>query len=297
MRQFIILLSIIGVLSSCHYDKAVVDMPNVSKDTLKISYSPSSSTITVGTAGSSAAPIIKNTVGGIVSFKISVPVAGITLDNNGVINWANTVPRGTYTLGIVATNIIGMVDSVRYILYVNASGVATAPTAFAYAPASNSVNQGTAGSSLAPSINTGGAAVTYSLTTAITGITINATSGVISWVNTMSPGTYTITVKATNSVGSITTNYTLIVVYLVRFSVDILPVISTKCATCHHGSHTTWTQWSTINNESAAIHSRLKPTGNMPQGSSLSPVPTTQVSSGLFRDLFQLWITQGKLNN
>ncbi len=297
MRQFIILLSIIGVISSCHYDKAVVDMPNIPKDTLKISYSPSSSTIIVGTAGSSVSPIIKNTVGGIVTFKISVPTTGFSLDNNGVISWANSVPKGTYNLGIVATNTKGMVDSTRYTLYVNASGVATAPSSFVYSPASSIVNQGTAGSSLAPSINTGGAAITYSLTTAITGITISATSGVISWANTMSPGTYSITVKATNSVGSISTTYSLTIVYLVRFSVDILPIISNQCATCHHGSHTTWTQWSTINNESTAIYSRLKPTGNMPQGSSLSPVPTTQVSSGLFRDLFQLWITQGKLNN
>jgi hypothetical protein len=297
MRKIILLFFIIGALSSCHYDKAFVDMPNIPKDTLKISYSPSSSTIIVGTAGSSVSPIIKNTVGGIVTFKISIPTTGFSLDNNGVISWANTVPKGTYNLGIVATNIKGMVDSTRYTLYVNASGAATAPSAFVYSPASSSVNQGTAGSSLAPSINTGGAAVTYSLTSTQSGITINLTSGVISWSNTMSPGNYTITAKATNSAGSATTTYSLTVVYLVRFSLDILPVISNQCATCHHGSHTTWTQWSTINNESAAIYSRLKPTGNMPQGSSLSPVPTTQVSSGLFRDLFQLWITQGKLNN
>lgn len=297
MRKLFPILIIILIVSGCYYDKSITEITPPNADTLNISYSPSSTTITVGQSGSSTAPTIKNTVGGIVTIKISVPTSGFTIDNNGVISWANTVAKGTYTLGIIATNNKGMVDSTKYTLYVNASGAATAPSSFVYNPASSSANQGTAGNSVAPSINTGGATVTFSLTTTTAGISINATTGVITWANTLNSGTYTITVKATNSVGSVSTTYTLSVAYLVRFSVDILPVIQTKCATCHHGTHTTWTQWSTISNESAAIYSRLKPVGNMPQGSSLAAVPTTQVSSGLFRDLFQLWINQGKLNN
>jgi len=63
-----------------------------------------------------------------------------------------------------------------------------------------------------PSITTGGAAITYTLTGTIpAGISINAATGEISWSNAVAAGAYTLTVKATNSAGSTTATYTLTV--------------------------------------------------------------------------------------
>ena len=195
-----------------------------------------------------------------------------------------------------------MSDSLSFALNVNPIGAAVvAPSGFSYSPASTSSKTGAGGSSNAPIINTGGATVTYTLTNPPSGVTINASTGIISWASSLAIGTYTLSITATNSAGSATTTFSLQInsgVYIVSFKKDILPVISTECATCHsQSSHPTWTQWSTIYTSATSISAKLYPVGNMPLNSTLPLIPTSEVSTGLFRDLFNLWISQGKPNN
>jgi hypothetical protein len=90
------------------------------------------------------------------------------------------------------------------------------PSGLVYNPASISITQGEAGSSVVPTIS-GTAPVTFSLTTspASSGmITINSATGVITASSSLGLGTYNINVTAMNSVGSADFNniYTIHVV-------------------------------------------------------------------------------------
>ena len=85
----------------------------------------------------------------------------------------------------------------------------TAPSSLLYSNATGIAYKKTAQNSVCPSINNGGAIVTYSLQSPPSGVTINASTGQISWDATVGVGLYKLTVIATNSVGSINTNYTL----------------------------------------------------------------------------------------
>ena len=66
--------------------------------------------------------------------------------------------------------------------------------------------------SVAPTVNDGGATVTYSLVSPPAGVTINGTTGQISWDATVAIGTYTLTVTATNTAGSAAATYSLNVI-------------------------------------------------------------------------------------
>lgn len=88
----------------------------------------------------------------------------------------------------------------------------TAPTNFTYSVASTICIQGTVGSSVVPTINDGRSAIKFTLSgIAVSGISISTGTGVLTWTKSLVVGTYNITVLATNSVGSISTIYTLVV--------------------------------------------------------------------------------------
>ncbi len=305
MKKIILGIILTAFFVGCYYDKSQlltpVTPPPTASNTFTVTYAISSATITVGTTGNTGTPVIVNTAGGSVTYKLVNAPTGVTVDTSGIVSWAATVVVGTYNFSVIATNIKSLYDTSNFLLQVDAIGAAVvAPSGYSYSPASTTISNGTAGSSLAPLINTGGGTITYSLTSPPAGVTINSSTGVISWASTVAAGTYTINAKATNSAGNATTTYSLTItagVYTVSFKNDILPVISSQCATCHQSTHPTWTQWSTIYTAATSIYGKLAPVGNMPKGSTLAAVPTSEVSSGLFRDLFYLWITQGKKNN
>ncbi len=58
---------------------------------------------------------------------------------------------------------------------------------------------------------TGAPAPTYSLTTAPAGMTINSTTGMITWTTPGTPGSYNVTVQATNASGPISQTFALVV--------------------------------------------------------------------------------------
>lgn len=309
MKKIIYCFLFFGFLVGCYYDKSVstpsANITPILTDSFVLTYSPTSSTINAGIAGTSLKPTIINTIGGGVTYTLVLSPVGVSIDASGIISWTNKVTVGTYNLSVTATNANGVTSNTAYSLFVNAAGTpVSAPSGFSYSPAAASIVTGTAGTSKAPAINTGGANVTYIDSTLPVGVTINALTGVLSWGTTVAIGTYTITVTAKNSVGKITTTYVLTVTasvtpveYQVSFKNDILPVIITKCTSCHHNNHTTWISYAAIAATGSGILNKLSPVGNMPQGSSLALVPTTKVSTGLYRDLYKLWISQGSLNN
>ena len=88
----------------------------------------------------------------------------------------------------------------------------TSPSNMVFTPANGIAYRGNAQYSVAPTINDGGAIVTYSLVAPPAGVSINAVTGQISWSNAVAVGKYTLNVTATNSVGATTANYSLNVI-------------------------------------------------------------------------------------
>jgi len=130
----------------------------------------------------------------------------VTLTNNVGSNWLPVPPPGVFWNQAQPT-----VSSGNSYGGVVAPPAATAPSSLVYSPASFSGNVGIAGNSSAPTINLGsGGTATYTFNTATaSGISINASTGVISWSATLAAGTYSISIKATNTSGSTTAAYNL----------------------------------------------------------------------------------------
>lgn len=259
-------------------------------------YSPGSATLLKGTAGSSGIPSINNG-GSIITYSLTGTIpAGVSINSStGEISWSNTVAAGNYTFSAKATNSIGSTTA-GYTLTVNNTTTVTAPTSLAYNPASATATTGTAGSSAAPTINNGLGTITYSLTgTIAAGISINSSTGVISWTTAVVAGNYSLSVKATNSAGSITATYALTVnaaSATVSFAKDILPTINNACSGCH--SYTkTWSGISSHLTGCSSIQDKISTTycggSRMPQGG--------PYLSATFIAQFNAWIAQGALNN
>jgi acetyl esterase/lipase len=88
----------------------------------------------------------------------------------------------------------------------------TAPSNLVYNVSNGIAYRSIPQNSVAPTVNDGGATVTYSLIAPPAGVSINATTGQISWGNNVAIGKYTLTVSATNSVGATNTTYSLNVI-------------------------------------------------------------------------------------
>jgi gliding motility-associated-like protein len=129
-------------------------------------------------------------------------VASYTINSNTSI----TAIAGTGVTGTITVNnsLSGSTTSTDIFTFV------TTPTNLVYNTTTQTVNHGTAGSSVTPTVIGGG--ITYSLNAAApASITINATTGVINYSNTVAVGIYNLTITATNAAGNITTAYTITV--------------------------------------------------------------------------------------
>ena len=205
MKKTIVICLLSILVFACQHQIDKKSMPPAN-----LIYSPAFSTITNGTAGNSVAPTIDNG-GGTISYGIiSTIIDGITIDKNtGVISWTNSVPMGNYDIIVAASNDAGVLAVTYKLIVANAI---VAPSGFSYSPLNSTVIKGTAGSSGIPSINNGGAAVTFTLTGNIAaGISINSTTGEIIWRNAVAAGTYILTVNANNNSGNTTASFTLTV--------------------------------------------------------------------------------------
>ena len=174
-----------------------------------LSYSPATLTGNYGTTGASVAPAI-NSGGGVITYSLSGTIpSGISIDpSSGIISYSNTLLAGSYSLTVNAANTIASTTA-TYTITINA----VAPSSLAYSPAGLTAQRGTSGVSISPTIISGGIVDTYSLTgTVPSGITIDPSTGIISYDNTLSVGAYPLTVNATNSVGNTTTTFTITII-------------------------------------------------------------------------------------
>jgi len=144
------------------------------------------------------------------SYSISPALpTGLTFNTaNASITGTPSVISASATYTVTGTTASGCVGRTSFILDVFN---AVAPSALSYAPASQTVRQGTAITTMAPSAS-GGVIASYSISPALpAGLTFNTATGEISGTLTAAQtGTVNYTITATNSGGSTTANVTLI---------------------------------------------------------------------------------------
>ena len=134
--------------------------------------------------------------------------AGLTFNTStGVITGTPTVVSASQTYTVTGSTASGCAATTTFTLEVFN---AVAPSALSYAPATQTVRQGTAITAMTPTIS--GGTPTYTISPALpAGLSINATTGVISGTLTAAQtGSITYTVTATNTGGSTTATVTLV---------------------------------------------------------------------------------------
>jgi gliding motility-associated-like protein len=155
---------------------------------------------------------IQPTVTGIAASSFAITPAlptGLTFSTtNGTISGTPSVNSTSRTYTVTGTAASGCVGSTSFTLSVFSAVV---PSALAYAPASQTVRQGTAITAMVPSAS-GGVIASYSISPALpAGLTFNTSTGVVGGTLTaQQTGTVTYTITATNSGGSTTATVTLI---------------------------------------------------------------------------------------
>jgi hypothetical protein len=256
-------------------------------------YSPTSLTITPGATGASAKPSVSGTLPVTYSLTTLPSSSAITIDSEGAIKTASTLPAGTYTVSVTATNAAGTAkfDNV-YTITVQAQ----APKNLIYSPNSSTVTQGTAVTSAAPAI-TSASAVTYAITTTpqTSAITIN-NQGVISATNALVAGSYVVSVTATNTIGAstfpsaYTINVNSITTSAVTYSSDVQAIIQSNCGSCHiNGAQRSFNSYTNVKNNIDGILSRI----NLAQGASgMMPAGGTKLSPATI-NLIQKWKDDG----
>ncbi|MCW0216887.1 MAG: putative Ig domain-containing protein, partial [Prosthecobacter sp.] len=157
----------------------------------------SPTTLTAATLNSSYGPVTLTATGGTAAYTWtyagSLPV-GMGLSSGGVISGTPSGAPGNYTITVTATDANGCVSNRGYTLAVNCGAFSITPSSL---PA---VTQGTAYSAqtLTATGGTGPYVWDVSVGTLPTGMSLSA-AGVISGTPTSAPGTYNITVRATDT--------------------------------------------------------------------------------------------------
>ncbi|MEZ4699240.1 MAG: putative Ig domain-containing protein [Rhodothermales bacterium] len=133
------------------------------------------------------------------TYALTTSPAGMTINaSTGVIAWTPSA-TGTFNVALRATNSQGE-DTQSFSIIVSAPLVAPSIT-------SNPVRKATAGQAYSYNVNANGNPdPVYALTSAPAGMTINSTNGVINWTPSEA-GQFSITVEASNEVGSDTQTF------------------------------------------------------------------------------------------
>jgi hypothetical protein len=149
-----------------------------------------------------------------ISLPTGSSISGILVDADGDFSSGATELTGTLSGGIYTVTSASIPDGSYITLARTLSTSSTAPVSLSYTPNSLTLIYGTAGNSVAPDVDDGDSPIiSYALVSAPAGISINVSTGVISVAGTTNAGTYTLSVTATNGVGSTTFNnvYTVVV--------------------------------------------------------------------------------------
>ena len=171
-----------------------------------LDYSPNTFTLTKGTQMTTVTPTANG--GTIVSFSVSPSLpAGLSLDTStGAISGTPTAVTSSASYTITATN-TGGTDTASVTIVVND----IAPSDLDYSPNSFTLTKGTAMTAVSPTTN-GGTVVSYSVSPSLpAGLSINATTGVISGTPSAVASTASYTITATNTGGSDTASISITV--------------------------------------------------------------------------------------
>ncbi|MDB5118869.1 MAG: hypothetical protein JWN56_87 [Sphingobacteriales bacterium] len=258
-----------------------------------LTYNPNTLTMEAGEDKFSVVPTINGSTP--VTFSvISSPVtSAITIDNTGKLHATSGLTAGTYTLSVTATNAVGSFKFDN--IYTTTVNPSTGPINLTYSPASLIATQGTAATSATPTI-TSASAVTYTISTvpANPNITINS-QGAITASNTVTAGTYAVSVTATNAAGSkaFANIYSITVnspSTAVTFTKNIQAIILDNCNSCHvNGVQTKYNVYSNAKSNIDLILDRIK----RAQGAAgMMPYQGTRLPQATI-DLIQQWKDDG----
>ncbi|BAV08017.1 internalin [Filimonas lacunae] len=205
-----------------------------------LSYVNGGDTAIYNIADSSLAPTV-NLGGGVGVYTITTPTSPeISIDPaTGKIHWTGSIAVGTYTFTVSVNNGTSSTTT-TFTLKV----IPGAPTNFVYTPNTVTEQYGTAGTSAVPTINWHGENGTFALIGAPAGITINSTTGVITWFATLTAQTYNLRIKATNSTAPPDTAiFTLIVKPQAPTNLIYTPALATPDAGVGGSSVTPTVNW------------------------------------------------------
>ena len=141
-----------------------------------------------------------------ITFSLSGAPTGVSINGaNGLITIAATVAANTYNFTITATNGVTPDATQSFTLTVTAAPVP---------PTITSLNSATVTSGIVATfqvVATGDPTITFSLSGAPTGVSINGANGLITIAATVTANTYNFSITATNGAGSDTQSFTLTV--------------------------------------------------------------------------------------
>ena len=183
-----------------------------------LDYDPDTFTLTNGTAMTSVTPSVSG--GAVTSWSISPTLsAGLSFDtSDGTISGTPTALSTSTTYTITATNTGGS-DTATVTITVNA----IIPSSLDYDPASFTLTNGTAMTSVTPTVS-GGAVVTWSISPTLPGgLSFDTSDGTISGTPTELSTSTTYTITATNTGGSDTATVTITVNAVIPSSLDYDP--------------------------------------------------------------------------
>ena len=187
----------------------VTDPVNQLQAPAGLSYSSINNVYTDGTAITAITPV--STGGAIATYAISPGLpTGLTLNaSTGVISGTPSGTSSQTTFTITATNATGSTTA-TITIQVDAPVVnIAAPAGLSYSSINNVYTDGTAITAITP-VSTGGAIASYAISPSLpTGLTLNASTGVISGTPSGTSSQTTFTITATNATGSTTTTITI----------------------------------------------------------------------------------------
>ena len=209
-----------------------------------ITYSPSSFTLTKGTAMATVTPTASG--GTIASWSVSPTLpAGLSLNTaNGTISGTPTTVTSSATYTVTATNAGG---SSTATLTIQVNDIA--PSAITYSPSSLTLTKGTTMTTAVPTTS-GGTPTSWSVSPSLpAGLALSSTTGAISGTPTATSPSATYTITANNSGGSATATVTILVNDAAPSSVTYSPssftltkgtAMTTATPTSGGGTPTSW---------------------------------------------------------
>jgi len=282
----------IGSLISCKHESVKEKFDSI-PSIQSIQYSPNNIEILTGTSFSSVIPTTSPNQTYAYNINVIPNNDNIKINPEGQITINNVITEGNYVIDVIVSNSAGS-RTFENIYTVKVSSTPTPPSALNYPIDSIGVSLGTNSISSTPSIS-GTFPFTYSIVSDPVNPEISiSNSGEISSTSSLTLGTYYIDVTVTNSAGSKTFEnaYIITSTNLISFDSNILPLIESKCGSCHTGgSRTNYTVYNNSKNNINSILNRIQRVENSP---GFMPASGSKLSDNDIAK-FQKWLDDGLL--